>query len=836
MANKTSILSVKIVGDSKGLRRSLNHSASAVDSFSKKVSRITGSAASFGKIAGQIALIGTAVAGAVSSIGTLSVALAGAGKFFATLAGASLALPGILAGMAVGAGVLYAALVDTGDVLGDLGPKFGALQDAISARFWSAAADPIREMVNTLLPALQTGLTSVAASLGRWTADLANAVKVAASGDGLALFFARVAQSIDIARAGLAPMITGLGALFSAGAAYLPQLAQWFVDISNRFAEWTQQITTDGSLQTWVTNGVAAIGSLIAVLGSIVSIIGSVAQAASQVDGVGMAGLGAAIHQVAAALQTPALQQWMVTGFTLAAQTVQTAVGALVGLLGALTPLLAPLASLWTSGLQVAQALTGMLVPALRAFATAIAPAVTAVAGLISQFAAQIGSNTRLQAAMVTLGTTIGTAVTNAVRVLIPLVSALIPVFAQIVTYVGQNADKFLALSVAIMGGVAAWRAVSVATRAYAAVAGVVRGVMAGVTAATAAYRAGLTLKTAALVGASAAQRALNIAMKANPIGIVISLVAALAAGLVYFFTQTKAGQQAWAAFTSFLSSALGAANAFINSALQQLGAWWDSRVQAMRAGWEAFITGLRNGLQSFMTATSTILNSVKSFFTSAFQVIGSVAKGAFNVIQGALKVLLGVFRGDVNLMRDGFKQGFSAIESVGRSVLNAIKGFFNAPVEGARKMMDWLGKLPGPFRHLQGVAKAVTGSISRGLEQVAGFARRVQDALGGTVNGVKKLLGMGGTGFTVSGGVGDAFSLSLARTAGSHVGASGPLGLDPRALALGTPSREVKRAETEDSTERPSVVYNITTNNPLPETPSETLRKNNRTLALMGL
>lgn len=32
------------------------------------------------------------------------------------------------------------------------------------------------------------------------------------------------------------------------------------------------------------------------------------------------------------------------------------------------------------------------------------------------------------------------------------------------------------------------------------------------------------------------------------------------------------------------------------------------------------------------------------------------------------------------------------------------------------------------------------------------------------------------------------------------------------------------------------NVVYNITTNNPLPETPSETLRKNNRTLSLMGL
>ena len=54
----------------------------------------------------------------------------------------------------------------------------------------------------------------------------------------------------------------------------------------------------------------------------------------------------------------------------------------------------------------------------------------------------------------------------------------------------------------------------------------------------------------------TAAQAAFNLVMNANPIMLVVTAIAALTAGLVYFFTQTETGQRLWAQFTEFFQGA----------------------------------------------------------------------------------------------------------------------------------------------------------------------------------------------------------------------------------------------------------------------------------------
>lgn len=55
---------------------------------------------------------------------------------------------------------------------------------------------------------------------------------------------------------------------------------------------------------------------------------------------------------------------------------------------------------------------------------------------------------------------------------------------------------------------------------------------------------------------ATAVQVAFNAVMDANPIMLIVIAIAAIVAGLVYFFTQTKTGQKIWSNFVKFLSSA----------------------------------------------------------------------------------------------------------------------------------------------------------------------------------------------------------------------------------------------------------------------------------------
>src|SRR5699024_9690612 len=53
---------------------------------------------------------------------------------------------------------------------------------------------------------------------------------------------------------------------------------------------------------------------------------------------------------------------------------------------------------------------------------------------------------------------------------------------------------------------------------------------------------------------AAAVQAAFNAVMAANPIMLTVIAIAALVAGLTYFFTQTELGQQIWESFTNAIS------------------------------------------------------------------------------------------------------------------------------------------------------------------------------------------------------------------------------------------------------------------------------------------
>lgn len=67
------------------------------------------------------------------------------------------------------------------------------------------------------------------------------------------------------------------------------------------------------------------------------------------------------------------------------------------------------------------------------------------------------------------------------------------------------------------------------------------------------AWTLGMTAVTTALKLAKAAQEGMNLAMKANVIGIVVTAIAALVAGLVWFFTKTETGRELWEKFTGAL-------------------------------------------------------------------------------------------------------------------------------------------------------------------------------------------------------------------------------------------------------------------------------------------
>ncbi|KAA8723581.1 phage tail tape measure protein [Corynebacterium phocae] len=90
---------------------------------------------------------------------------------------------------------------------------------------------------------------------------------------------------------------------------------------------------------------------------------------------------------------------------------------------------------------------------------------------------------------------------------------------------------------------------------------------------------------------ATGLQVAFNLVMNANPVLLAVTAIAALVAGLVYFFTQTELGQELWAKFTDSLGAAWDWVKKKLVVGFAVVRKGWDIFTAAIQAGWEKYIS-----------------------------------------------------------------------------------------------------------------------------------------------------------------------------------------------------------------------------------------------------
>lgn len=135
---------------------------------------------------------------------------------------------------------------------------------------------------------------------------------------------------------------------------------------------------------------------------------------------------------------------------------------------------------------------------------------------------------------------------------------------------------------------------------------------------------------------ATGAQWLLNAAMTANPIGIVVVAIAALVAGLVWFFTQTKLGQEIWANFTRFLGEAWTNIVSFVTSAV-------DTVVSFVSANWGLLLSLLIGPLGLVIQWIVENWGKIVSFFQPAIDAIVAVFQGLWSVVSAVWNGIMAV-------------------------------------------------------------------------------------------------------------------------------------------------------------------------------------------------
>lgn len=270
----------------------------------------------------------------------------------------------------------------------------------------------------------------------------------------------------------------------------------------------------------------------------------------------------------------------------------------------------------------------------------------------------------------------------------------------------------------------------------------------------------------------TAIQGAFNAVMAINPFVALGIAIAAIVAGLVYFFTQTETGKKAWASFVDFLKSAWDGIVSFFSGIGQWFADIWNGAVDGAKGIWQGLVdwfSGIVQGVQNiwngittfFTTLWTTVVTGIQTawagvtgFFTglwdgivnvvtTVFTTIASLVTGAYNWFVTTFQPLISFFQSIFGLVGSVINLAFQLILAIIRgayqlvvSAWKGISGFFGVIFNAVKSVVSTVFSAIGSF------ASSAWGVVSSIWSAVSGFFSGIFNAVSDVVSGVFSALG----------------------------------------------------------------------------------------------
>lgn len=202
-----------------------------------------------------------------------------------------------------------------------------------------------------------------------------------------------------------------------------------------------------------------------------------------------------------------------------------------------------------------------------------------------------------------------------------------------------------------------------------------------GSTASMLAHRAASLALAAGQRIAAAAQWAMNAAMTANPIGIVIALIAALVGALIWFFTETELGREIWANFTAFLGEAWEWLLGVLGPIFEAIGGFFAQLWTNVTEVWNGIMAVIGAVVDWFSTYVGAGIEFVVNFIVGYFQFLASIVLFVWNAIATAIGAFIDwwmanvypVIEAVVNLITAIFNFLLAIVQFVWQQIVDAI-------------------------------------------------------------------------------------------------------------------------------------------------------------------
>ncbi|MFA9413275.1 hypothetical protein ACERC8_01310 [Streptococcus sp. E29BA] len=234
----------------------------------------------------------------------------------------------------------------------------------------------------------------------------------------------------------------------------------------------------------------------------------------------------------------------------------------------------------------------------------------------------------------------------------------------------------------------------------------------------TGALTAAEATQAAATMGATGAFQLFNTVLMANPIVLIIGLIAALVAGLVWFFTQTETGRQMWQSFMDWLSGA------------------WSSFVEWSKPIWQGLADWFVQFWEGLKQVFSAAMDFLGSFLQGAWETIKTVVVTVWDVIKTNIETVITVISGIITAIMQAINGDWSGawetIKQTASAVWEGIKSNIDSVINGISSIVS----------NVMGGIKDTVGKIWDGIkEKISGAIDGAKNAVKTAIDTVKSIM-----------------------------------------------------------------------------------------------
>lgn len=254
-------------------------------------------------------------------------------------------------------------------------------------------------------------------------------------------------------------------------------------------------------------------------------------------------------------------------------------------------------------------------------------------------------------------------------------VDSVINVLSSVFNFINQNKDWLGPLAVSVVTFIGAFKGVQAAAS--------------GISSLITGFQ-NLQAFVQLVAGAENSIKVFFTLLGLNPWVVLIAGIAAVVAGLVWFFTQTKTGQKLWQGFTQFLSNAWQGLvsiaqsvwSAIVNTFTTVVGkvkSVWSSITSFFSSLWQGIVSIATTVWNSFIASISPVVEAFKTLWSSLTEFFSTLWQGVVAVVKPIWNGLVAVITTVWNIITTVIQTDITVISTVIQSVMTVIQAIWSA-------------------------------------------------------------------------------------------------------------------------------------------------------------